>query len=268
MNTNKTLIALGVAALLPFNASANDEAWLSDTIVTSENCTELSYSDTAEFMQEYYVPTLAYLPKADDIQEQFFKTYVMSSAVTLRSQLCLAEALEMKDLVAELKKEQAVIESGTSFGTNELEKQRAFTAKADEAIRAAAEEIDAIKPEQQKAFSMGVATYLAGAYSTVQMVKTVDEVAAKAADDAKEAAEKLKDAKRNPFGAAKGLFGKKDKGSNPAAVVTFFTDLLPGVKDQAVRVYDTGGYLMEFSKEKGIELPADATENLSAGIPW
>lgn len=273
MKLYRSLLAVGMFLAVSNFATAAG-AWLSSDLVTAEDCTNVGYSDVVEFIDTYYLPALGYLPAADDIEQQFFEAYAISSAVTLRSQLCLAESLELKELTDALKKEQALIKSGTSFGNNELLKQRELTNSADAQIRAATEEIGELSPEQKKTFTVGVATYLAGAYATSEMVKVVDDVAKKAAEDAKNSGDNLKDAAKDPRKAIGGLFKKKDKDKsssgikNPLKVVTFFTELLPGVKDQVVRLFETGTYLTKFSADKGIELPADATDKLNGVLDW
>jgi hypothetical protein len=275
MKMIKLIVTIGMAlGLASTSYAAKNSAWLSNDVVTSESCTNIGYDDVVKFIDDYYLPALGYLPAADDIEEQFFEVYVISSAVTLRSQLCLAESLELKGLTDELLKEQALIKSGTSFGKNELEKQRQLTEAADLQIRQASEQVGELKPEQKKTFAMGVATYLAGAYATSEMVKVVDDVAKKAAEDAKNTGSDLKNAAKDPGKAIGGFFKKKDKSAsdgalkNPAKVVTFFTELLPGVKDQVKRLYTTSTYLTEFSAKNGIELPADATSKLDGVLDW
>ena len=263
-------ILLAFVAIQPAFA-AKKSAWMSDKIVTSESCADLDYANVVKFIDDYYLPALAYLPQASDVEKQFFEVYVISSTVTLRSQLCLAESLELKDLTDELKKEQALIKSGTSFGKNEMQKQRELTDAANDQIRTATEQVKELAPEQKKTFTLGVATYVAGTYATSEMVKKVDDVAKQAAEDAKKTGSSLKDAASDPTKAIGGFLKKKDKSSgikNPAKVITFFTELLPGVKDQVQRLFETGTYLTKFSSTHGVELPADATNKLDGVLDW
>lgn len=273
MKLCKALVAMGLAGAMALPAFA-DRGWSNDEFISADDCTNIDYEDAVRFVDEHFLPALGYLPAADDVEEQFFKVYVLSSAVTLRSQMCLAESLELKELTDQLKQEQALIQSGTSFGRNEILKQRELSEAADAQIRAASEQIEELSPEQRKTMTVGIATYLAGAYATSEMLQTVDEVAIKAGEDAKNSADNLKDLANDPGKALGGLFKKKNKSKsrngihNAAKVVTFFTELLPGVKDQVVRLFDTGTYLTQFSSMHAMELPADATDKLSGVMDW
>jgi len=253
---NKLL--LGVFLLVPVLAIA-EATWASDPVIKSEGCESLEYVDVAKFMGQHYYPAVSNLEKKN-AATNFVNTYTMSTALIMRSQACLAHALELKELSKELQTTQQLIAGGTSLSKQEVQKHRQLTAKANEEITKAAEQQKKLTPKQQKSFSLGTSTYLTGTYATVKLFDLGKNVVGGAFNA-------LSDASKGNVIGALGSLGKsvtslvsKDTGK--------VKTLVSGYKDHAVNIYDTSKFLINFSKKNNIKLPTDATKDLAAVSDW
>ena len=243
--------------------SADKPAWAKHPVIASDSCDSLEYSDVIEFLKKYYYPTLGYSSKQNEAGRQMMETYAIATSLILRSQTCLAEALEIKGLTDKLKKQQKLVSSGTSMSKRELKKQRKLTTDASAKITAAAKKTEQMTPEQRKRFSLGSAAYLAGTYATARLFKTMEDYASETKDGVSALAGS---SKKSGFGIpnmddlkkAAGVFGTAN------TVRVLFT----GLQDHASNLYSTSKFLIEYSKEQKLDLPPDATEQLSSVVDW
>jgi hypothetical protein len=231
-------------------------AWTSDPIITSEKCTDLSYEKAVSFLNSHFIPAVAFLSDSKASEVQLLQAYAVSTALTVRSQQCLAEALELKEIGDKLRSEQAVIKSGTSLGKNEIEKQRKLSEEADELIRTAMTQERKLTPEQRKSFSIGAATYLASAYATSQLFQAAE----KTVQDNKGKGKGL-------GGLGGGLGGLKDAAQS-AKYALLVGEIAKGVGAQVKRLGNTSKSLVAYAKTNNIELPADATSKLDSLVKW
>jgi len=260
---------LGVLVLTVFIgqvAVAQDRlAWISDPIIQAESCDKLEYENVVTFLQTYFYPTLGYTAAQRKVGRDMMANYAIASALISRSQICLAEALELKKLTDQLKKQNAVLTSGTSMSKRQLKKQRKLTAEANEKISAAAEEAGELTPDQRKTFAMGTAAYLAGTYATAQLFRSVDDYLVETKDSVSETVESTT--------SDTSTFGLPGLGSVKKVVGTFgtantVTVLFRGLNDHVGDLYTTSRFLMDYSQRQNIELPADATDQLASMTDW
>lgn len=249
---------LALSIFTIFSAYANDKpVWANDPVISSENCSSLKHKDVVSFLAKYFYPTLSYDSDQGTAGRQMMETYAIATSLTLRSQTCLAEALEIKGLTDKLKKEQALVSSGTSLSKKELKKQRKLSAEANEKIKSAASKVENLTPEQRKSFGLGTASYLAGAYATSELFKKIKNYGEETAS----VASGLSSGKgfgMDTFNKIKGTLGA----ANTVRVIT------SGLKDHTKSLYSTSKFLMDYSKKQKIDLPSDATSSLNSAVDW
>jgi hypothetical protein len=269
------LLCVAGLGLSPCCSAAEGQLWSAEAFVTAESCQQLTYADTLLFVNNHYAPAMAALSSSNNVESSFSTVYTLASTVLLRSQLCLAEALELKTVVEQLQQGQVLMQSGTSFGKNEIQKQRELSHEADLRIKEAAAQISELTPEQKQAFSTGVATYMAGAYSYLQMIKLLPELGQEAAGKTRGLLDLGTEAVSNPVSTFGNLLRRNKDGAAGAADAVastsgavFITQVLPDVKDQSVEVFETSQYLGQVVQDQGIELPADATDKLGEVMDW
>ena len=255
------LILLIAVQLWPHQIEASARSWTSDPIIDSERCDNLEYQDVVDFLQKYFYPTLSYSGGQREAGQKMMSTYAIASALILRSQICLAEALALKRLVQDLKKQTALLTSGTSMSKRQLRKQRQLTAEANEEITVAADRTEELSSEQRKSFAIGSSAYLAGTYATARLFKAIEKYLAETADDMTEVSKP-----RSRFGLPSVNDVRKVVGS--IGTVNTVRVLFAGLQDHMRSLYDTSRFLAEYSKRQKLDLPADATDQLSVVSDW
>ena len=190
--------------------------------------------------------------------------YAVASTLVTRSQICLAEALALKELADELREQQALLTSGTSMSKRQVKKQRKLTDEANEEIGEAAYALDQLTPEQKDRFRKGSAAYMAGTYATGKLYQAAEGfVRASAeeatADDSSSSSSKFSlDKVKSVAGKATSIFRKG----------TEMTIVFRGLQDHTGDLYSTSQFLKRYAKQKDIDLPADATEQLADVSDW
>lgn len=233
-----------IASTLGMNAHAS---WNQSSVISGSDCTSLGYDDVTSFLVTYYFPTLGYDPSHKKAGKKMMESYAIASALMTRSQICMAEALELKELTDSLKKQQAILAGGSSLSEKEINKHRKNAAAADKEIRAAAEAKAELTPEQRTTFGLGAGTYLAATYATYKLFNSIEDYTKATKDKAKN----------------KGLGGMLGGGGTAVTVALISKGVLGLLKDAVT----TGGFLVDYSKEKKIGLPDDATNKLKE-IAW
>lgn len=245
--------------------------WTSDPVVTGENCDNLEYEEIVGFVDRYLGDSISYGNADKESGAQMMSNYAIASTLVLRSQVCLAEALELKRLADDLRKQRDVLTSGTSMSKREMKKQRKITAKANAEIEATAADIDELTPEQRKRFGQGTAAYLLGTYATGQVFKSVDEYMIESANATRQEAQQAAAATKSRFGGLPGVdkvAGAAKAGAGIFKRATETTVVFKGLKDHTVDLYETSKFLREYSSSNGVELPADATNQLAQVSDW
>lgn len=264
------LVTLALA--ISGSAHAQRSAWVNEPVVTGDGCDDLDYEKVLTFVDNYLGDGLSYgINDEEESGAAMMENYTIASALVLRSQVCLAEALELKKLADNLRKQQSVLTSGTSLSSRQMKRQRKITAKANEEIQETAAEIDELTPEQREAFGQGAAAYLLGTYATGQVFKSVDEYMIESAAATRAESEQAANATKSRFGNIPGA--DKVAGVAQAGVSIFkrageTKTVFKGLKDHTVDLYETSQFLRDYSSDNGVALPADATEQLAQVSDW
>lgn len=228
--------------------------WANEPLLAGSQCDTLTVNNVNGFLQTYMVSQISNA-NAESAAKDAMDTYTLASVLVNRSQLCLAEALSLKEVSEDLLKEKEILLGGTSLGKKEIEQHREYSQQASIEIKNATAEIEKLGPEQQKSFVLGTATYLTGTYTTMQMKSALERYVAKTTNYAKN----LKN----------GVQPEKDKSYWDSIMDTassFFGDgkliynLLAGLPDHAENMYETGKYFIEYAQQENLELPADVTD--------
>ncbi|NIB40219.1 hypothetical protein HBA55_11520 [Pseudomaricurvus alkylphenolicus] len=255
------LVALAQNAL---GAAEIDPAWSEDPVIASEDCADLSYPKAIKFLEKYYYPLLDYSDESKEAGVEMMGTYLIAESLISRSQICLAEALELKSLKADLQKRQQILTSGTSMSRKEMKKQRKLSAKANKAITRTANKTDELTPKQRKVFTAGSATFLAGTYATSRLKDAIAAYAAESGEDIQKAAE---------VDRSKGILGLVNK-ENVKTVTSLFgkantvSTLTSGLKEHIPNLFKTGKFLVRYAEQQKLDLPPDATQQLSSVVGW
>lgn len=265
------LLAAGLA--LTCDAGAQRSAWASDPVITGEDCENLEYGQIATFVDEYLGGSMSYAGSEKESGAQMMGNYTIASTLVLRSQVCLAEALELKRLADDLRKQRAVLTSGTSLSKREMKRQRKMTAKANAEIESTAAEIEELTPEQRERFGKGTAAYLLGTYATGQVFKSVDEYMIESANATRQEAQQAAAAaqSKSRFGSLPGLGEVAGAAKAGAGIFKRATEagvVFKGLKDHTVDLYETSQFLREYSANNDVEVPADATDQLAQVSDW
>lgn len=268
MNSGKLLAAIVVATILVPTGVVRAQTgnWATDPVATAGGCDNLEYVEIAQFLQTHYYPSLVYAGGKKKSGRQMLANYAIASTLVTRSQICLADALELKKLSDDLSKQAALLTGGTSMSKRQLKKQRALTAEANAEIEAATAQVDGLTPEQRERFGKGSAAYLAGAYATGQLFRSIDGYLIETKDDIKKSSGSGSGIGGLPglggvtegIGGMVGAFGKAGK-----AGLVFV-----GLQDHVVNLYETSQFLTAYSQEQDIELPPDATDQLAEISDW
>ncbi|MEM8815973.1 MAG: hypothetical protein AAGE85_09100 [Pseudomonadota bacterium] len=266
VDTSLKVLAFGLLAMSP-PAVAQTTAWTSDPVVSGEGCENLEYGEMAQFLDTYLAGSQTYAGSEKESGAQMLLNYTIASALVLRSQVCLAEALELKEIADDLKQQQAVLTSGTSLSKRQVKKQRKLTEQANAEIEATARELEELTPEQRERFGKGTAAYLFGTYATGQIFRSVDEYVVESAAEVQQDAKP----KKSRFGGIPGLNQVSDAAQGAASVFRKATDVgvvFGGLKDHTVSLYETSRFLREYSEQNEIDLPDDATDRLAEVSDW
>lgn len=252
-------IILAAVCLSSLQVWAQDQPpiWASDPVVASEDCSSLDYKDVLSFLTKYFYPTLGFSDAQDKAGAQMMESYAISTSLVLRSQMCLSEALELKDVTDDLRKQQALISSGTSMSKREISKQRKLTASASAKIEQTAENIEKLTPEQRKNFTLGATTYLAGSFSTSELFKNIKAYAETTKEEVSGGGF-LSGGMNSTFGKIKGVLGT----ANTIRVIS------GGMPEHVKTLIDSSKFLMEYADQQQIELPPEATKSLTQSVEW
>lgn len=265
--TIRTLCGMFAVAFLVAAFPANAQTWTSDPVVTDEGCENLEYVDVATFLESYLTASDGYEGSKKESSAAMLLHYTIASALVNRSQGCLAEALELKALTDQLKEQQALLTSGTSMSKQQVKKQRELTAEANAEIEAAAAQIEELTPEQKDRFSKGSSTYFAGTYATGEVFRSIEGYVT---ETSSAAAQQLSDDKPRS-GLLGGLGAVADVAKGAANVFGMAKGagyVFKGLKDHTTELVKTSQYLKSYSDDKDIELPEDATNQLTGFDDW
>jgi hypothetical protein len=249
-------------ATTPIHATET-QTWMSDPVATAEGCDHLTHLEIGQFLEKYLAPSLVYGAAEEESGRQMLVNYAIANSLVTRSQICIADALELKELADELKEQNALLTSGTSMSRQQIEKQRNLSAEADSKIEAAASEIAELTPEQRERFSKGVVSYLGGTYATAKVFQSVDDYVLESRNSVQ------RELTRQRGG---GWLSKVTAGATALAggyvQAKEVTLVFSGLKDHTGNLLRTSQFLVDYSKEKEIELPADATDQLGDFGNW
>ncbi|WP_317930296.1 hypothetical protein [Halioxenophilus sp. WMMB6] len=261
-----TAIALTVsnmanAGILDKFAPAGDNTkplWADEPLVTDPSCDTFTFQNVLSFMDSY-IKTEELQDTVDDLSasaQELMQSYTTASILLNRSQLCLAEALELKEVTETLTKEKKILLSGTSLSKKEIKKHRSYSETASNEIIKATAQVDELKPEQRKNFSLGAGTYLAGSHTTSQILEDARAYATKATNAAKDCKENAStnNSVMDKFSSSLTCAQGPGKAANLLGI------LGSGGPDYTKNILDTGNSILEYSKANKIELPPDSSK--------
>lgn len=256
-----TMIAAITVAIIASAAPAQSNGWIDDPVAGSEGCENLDHAQIQQFLVVYLYPALAYSGSQQESAYLIPFHYAMATTLVLRSQVCLTEALDLKDLAFELKEQVAVLTSGTSMSRRQIKKQRELTDQANAEIDRATARIDELSPEQRRLFARGTAAYVGGTYATWRVFHSIKQHVSDTKDEFKEIREEESHVGRKLTKFASGALGR-------AKLARDVSPVLRGLHEHTRSLYETSRFLVEYADQQKIEIPADATEQLAELSDW
>lgn len=247
------------AAILISSVSYSSSAqWATSPVISSSDCKSLDYQDIVKFLSTYFYPTLGYSKNQDAAGREMMESYAIATALVLRSQTCMAEALELKEVSDALKKEQVLVSSGTSMSKKEIKKQRKLSADASRKIEQAAKAKKDLTPEQRKLFSVGATAYLVGTHATSELFKKIEAYSKATSKEVQSGGLFNRNSLEGSFNKVKGIVGT----ANTIRVIS------SGMKDHLKTLFHTSKFIMEYCKNEDIELPSEATDSITSSVEW
>ena len=276
MKLGKAMLLAGILLLIAFEANAwnlnkltnalpgksksvEKPAWYNEKLITCDVCDSITYDNVTSFLKAYNIEEQKQRASTKDEAKgrELMQSYTMASLLINRSQLCLAQALELKEVTEDLLKEKEILLTGTSLSKKEIKKHREYSKEAGQKIISATKKTENLTKEQQKNFSLGTATYLTGTYMTQKTVKDahkyLDTVSNKTAKDAKAVKNSdmttilNKGADLLPF-------------SSAATAAATIKNLSSGIDDHMLNLATTSKSIYRYSQKQELKLPADATQ--------
>lgn len=223
--------------------------WADEPLLSASECNNLTAENITSFLVKYgTTSSLGLSASSRDLMEK----YTFSSALINRANSCMAQALDLKEVVAQLDIERKILLSGTSLSSEEMDKHRAISASASDEIRSRAEQSGELGDEQKNNFTIGIVAYLGGIYETAGMREEVQKVATDMASAASG------NVMASGFSMASTLIG------GGSALYT----VASGFPDHGKKIYNTAEFLIDYSQSNDIDLPADATNQFGDVGGW
>jgi hypothetical protein len=240
-------------------------AWASEPLIQEDKCDSFSKENITSFVLTYQQQPFTLQTSASEAGKRAMQTYTLASALINRSQLCLAESLNLKATSEILLKEKEILLSGTSLSKKEIEKHRAYSSEASKEIQLATSKIDELSPEKRKTFILGVGTYLAGSYQTVRIKEAVANYLSKTSDTVTANASLAQSSGNNPVGWL--VAGLNIATTATSGAATMY-NIGGGLPDHLTNLYDTSQHLIEFSQSENLSLPSDITDEFMSVTGW
>lgn len=249
--TTSVVLALSACDSMPkmpefsmpsFGAIDVQRDWTEEALIKTDNCNTFTFENISSFIDTYYIVGQRVQDKSDPAHDAL-DNYLMSAVLINRANLCLAEALDLDEVIESLKQEKEDLTRGTSMSSAEMDRHRSSSVAASKAISQKLEEIDTIEPEQKEKLTIGISTLIGGTYTFANTYEKVVEVY-----------EDL-DLDRNQTWqqwiiSAPTKFGK-------GRVIYFVYGGMPEIGKAWI---DSTTNLYEFSQSNDIEVPSDATD--------
>lgn len=251
-----------VALLFVSHCQVASAQWNSHPVIVAGGCENLEYTQILGFLAEYIPANQAQSENKVATANVMQSHYTIATALVTRAQECLAEALELKELADKLRKQQAILTSGTSMSGSQIRKQRKLTADANEEIQLAARQLASLTPTQQDRFSKGTSTFLAGTYSTGQLYKSMAAYAGSTANNAK------KQAGSNAGSIVEKANRTVTSGKEWVQATMKLRALAKNLHEHTVDLVRTGQFLRTYAEQRSVKLPGDATKRLSEVSDW
>lgn len=248
------------------DAGEEQPLWANEPLVTVDECNSFTMENIESFMTTYSANSQEIETDSAKLAgKKAMERYTLAAVLVNRAQLCMAEALNMKETIDTLRKEREILLSGTSMSKGEIEKHRQYSAQASEEVRAYSAKIDTIEPEKRETLILGISTYLTGTYTTVRVQDAVERFIKKSSDAISNNTAKAKSSENKAMGWINAGLAVFDTTAGGSATLY---NIGSGMTDHLLNLYDTGTYLMSFAQSENLELPSDATSEFLSVSDW
>lgn len=232
--------------------------WANDTLLSSDSCSGFTAADVITVISKYAVPK-----DSKDLgvsADNLMATYMLSALSINRANICMADALDLKETKESLLEEKAILMSGTSMSEKEVEMHRKYSASASEKIMTASQEVESITPEQNLKLVVGISTFLFGTYNTYEIGESGEQLLSNLKDTGKKATS-------GGFGLSNLSSGIK-AGFDTGKASLVVKKVVSGLPSHGENLYETGQYLMDFANSQDLELDSDATQVFNTMGGW
>lgn len=241
--------------------SAEKPKWISEALVTEDKCNTFTFDNVSSFVKSYDQAKLAADAKPEDKAAalKVMETYTLASILVNRSQLCLAEALELKETTESLLKEKEILLTGTSMTKSQIEEHRVYSMAASQEIKTAIDKAGDLQPKQRETFTLGTATYFAGSYTTAEIREDIQAYAKKTSATLSD----TKDSATNGGTLQSIMDGTIRAWESLGTAAKIMRNLGDGMDGHMKNLYQNSQFLLAYSKQQNLDLPPDATQLLS-----
>jgi hypothetical protein len=266
----KTMLAsAAIIATLTGCSSTNSinhygSKWSNEAVFANASCSSFSFEEVHKFIQNAYVAvTLEAMTSGSSNGAEVVQNYFLSAALINRANTCIASALELTKVMADLEIERQILLGGTSIDEAQLVEHRRASKAVTQAIREKVAELDRVRPEQRKTMSIGISTFLGGTYTGVETLKDLVDLSKGTADQIEKAGDDVKRA-NDSGGILGGIIVAAEKTYENAAGVfskgSNIKFISAGMKDVVEDWYKTASVLSAFAKVNDIDIPESASD--------
>ena len=220
--------------------------WQFEPLVTDNKCNTFTFDNVASFIDTYYVSTQGFESKKEATQIKLLENYLLSAVLVNRANLCLAEALELDKLMADLHEEKKILTLGSSISESDMEKHRKYSEKASDQIKQTIEEIDSLSPEKKERLTIGISTLIGGSFTFVQTYEHAFEVIKEVGD--------IKIQKNNNM-----MLQALEIGTSWLEKSSVLSIVYDGMYDVGSSWMESTTALYQFSQSNDIDIPPNAT---------
>ncbi|WP_321392653.1 hypothetical protein [uncultured Desulfuromusa sp.] len=243
----------GMGRILP-TQEFEHPAWYNEPLVTGDVCDTFTYDNVNSFLSSYEQEQQNLEKNSKEIKiQKMANSYTMASLLINRSQLCLCEALKLKNTTDDIEKEKQILLSGTSLSKNQIEMHREISNSISQKIIEASEQSKTLKEEQKRSFTLGSGIYLLGNYQTQKVSKSVLNYLAKVAEDL---SFDNKSTSEFPLPSLEIL---REKYSATYGAAKIINNIGSGIETHMLKTAETGQYLYLYSQKQNLDLPSDTS---------
>ena len=220
--------------------------WMDEPLISSNECNSFSWENVSSFAVKYYVVSETAEAATSGSGANALENYLLSAALINRANLCMAEALEMSDVIAQLNEERNILIGGTSISETELAKHRTLSKGVTLAINDKVAEVEKLSPDQSVAMTIGIGSFALGSFTSTKTLEYAKDMVAESSSMAS--------------GGMTSIIANAGTAVNAVGQAAIFAVVVNGLTDLGPTWWDTSKTLYAFAENTdGVSVPVDPT---------